>query len=910
MKWHGMTAAQTAAELKTDLKKGLTDSQSALRLRQHGENKLSEGKKKGLASRFFLQFADFMVIILLIAAAISFATSLLSGDRDYIDSVVILAIVVMNAAIGAAQETRAQKALDMLKNLSAPQTIVIRGGRRKQIKTSGIVPGDIICLTAGDIVPADARIIEASGVKTQESALTGESMPSEKNAPQIFAEKCSPGDMKNMLFSSTVVLTGHCSAVVVETGMDTQIGKIAGLLNSEEAPRTPLQIRLAKVSRLLGVGALVICGFIFVMGLMNRTPVMDSFMLSISLAVAAIPEGLPAIVTIVLSVGVSRMAKSNAIVRRLPTVETLGAATVICSDKTGTLTQNRMTVTEVYTASGPAPPCSAEASELLAMAALCCNSSVTGSRGKLSITGDPTENAIVAAADAAGTDVLRAGEIHSRVSEIPFDSSRKMMTVVYRTPSGFRQVTKGAPDILMARCSRIRSKGAVEALSDFRRGSLLSQNEKMAAAALRVIAVAYRDLPSAEDTNETNMIFAGFIGMTDPPRHEAYEAVNTCKSAGIKPVMITGDHIKTARAVAKQLGIADSESDAVTGNEIDKMDDDSLRKAAEKCSVFARVTPAHKVRIVKAFRESGGVVAMTGDGVNDAPALKAADIGCAMGKSGTDVAKEAADMILTDDNFATIVKAVTEGRGIYDNIKKAVHFLLSCNIGEILVILAAVLLKLPTPLLPIQLLWVNLVTDSLPAMALGVERKEKDIMKRRPYPPDEGFFSGSLGLNIAVEGAMIGALTLLAFVVGRHMFGATLELGRTMAFTTLSFIELIHALSVRSGRSIFKIGLFSNMKMIWAVTVCAALQAAVVTFPALASIFKTVPLNGYEWLAVIALAFVPFTVIEIEKLFKRQESGKIKSSDENKTRQNRQPLKKLIRPLAVSRSPRNRPPAR
>lgn len=869
-----MTAAQAAEELKTDIKKGLTDSQASLRLRQYGENKLSEGKKRGLVVRFFSQFSDFMVIILLIAAVVSFLTAVMGGEGDYIDPVVILAIVILNAVIGTVQENRAQKALDMLKSLSAPQSVVIRGGRRRRVKTSGIVPGDIISLKAGDIVPADARIIESSGVRTQESALTGESMPNEKDSSAVLPEKCPPGDRRNMLFSSTIVLTGHCTAVVAETGMNTQIGRIAGLLNSEEAPQTPLQLRLAKVGRILGTGALLICGFIFVLGLLNKTHIMDSFMLSISLAVAAIPEGLPAIVTVVLSVGVSRMAKSNAIVRHLPTVETLGAATVICSDKTGTLTQNRMTVTEVRTPAGKALPGSAETAELLTMAALCCNSTVSGSRGKLSISGDPTENAIVTAADVSGVDVQKISEKYPRQKEIPFDPSRKLMTVVYKTPSGMRQVTKGAPDILLTRSSRIRSFGVVETLTGFKRNSLLSQNEKMAADALRVIAVAYRDISSAEDADESNLIFAGFIGMTDPPRPEVFEAVSTCKSAGITPVMITGDHAATARAIAKQLGIADSESTAVTGTEIDQMDDSALLEGTKNCRVFARVTPEHKVRIVKAFRESGEIVAMTGDGVNDAPALKAADIGCAMGRSGTDVAKEASDMILTDDNFATIVKAVSEGRGIYDNIRKAVHFLLGCNIGEILVILAAVLLKLPTPLLPIQLLWVNLVTDSLPAMALGVEGKEKNIMKRKPCPPDEGFFSGSLGFDIAIEGMMIGALTLFAFVLGRYMFAATLELGRTMAFTTLSVIELVHAVSVRSERSVFSIGLFSNKKIVWAVTVCAALQAAVVTLPALAAIFNTVPLGIREWLTVLALAFVPFTVIEIEKLAKRLKFGK------------------------------------
>ncbi|MCL2508597.1 MAG: calcium-translocating P-type ATPase, PMCA-type [Oscillospiraceae bacterium] len=867
MDWHSITAADALRELKSDGARGLTASQAAARLKSYGENRLSEKKQRGVLFKFFSQFSDFMVIILLLAAAVSFITAMINGEKDFVDPAVILGIVILNAVIGTAQESRAEKALKALKQMSAPHATVTRDGKKKRIDAGAIVPGDILHLSAGDMVAADARIIEESGLRTQESALTGESMPCEKNADAVLSKSCTIGDRKNMILSSTVILAGHCTAVAAETGMNTQIGRIARLLNEEESPQTPLQIRLSKVSKILGIGALAICALIFVIGLLNRVPLLDSFMLSVSLAVAAIPEGLTAIVTVVLSLGVQRMAKSNAIVRRLPTVETLGAATVICSDKTGTLTQNKMTVTAVRLPDGDSDMSGDGAKTLLSMGALCCNASLSDTKSKRETSGDPTEIAIILAADGAGIRLERLKSENPRVRELPFDSARKLMTTVHKTPAGFRQITKGAPDILLERCDRARMYGTA-VLTQQKKAELLSQNDKMAADALRVIAVAYRDLTSAVFADENGLIFAGFIGMADPPRQEAAEAVKTCREAGITPVMITGDHVITAKAVARQLGISNEKSAAITGAELDRFSDAELLGKIGDCRVFARVTPEHKVRIVKAFRQRGEIVAMTGDGVNDAPALKAADIGCAMGLSGTDVAKGAADMILTDDNFATIVKAVSEGRGIYDNIKKAVHFLLSCNIGEILVILAASLLQMPSPLLPIHLLWVNLVTDSLPAMALGVENKEKNIMKRPPAPPNESFFANRLGFDIAVEGLLVGALTLLAFVIGRRFLGASLTHGRTMAFATLSICEIIHAVSMRSNCSIFKTGFFSNKRMVWAVAVCTAMQMSVITVPALSSIFDTVALNTVQWLTVFGLSFVPFILIEIEKMIK------------------------------------------
>ena len=864
MLWHSLPKEQVLQSLRSDAQTGLSAPEAATRLAD-GRNTLQGKKKTTVLQRFLSQFADFMILILLAAAVVSFVTSRLSGENGFTDCAVILAIVVLNAVIGTVQETRAQKALDALKKLSAPHALVLRDGSQMQIDASDVVPGDILLLSAGDCISADARLLTAVGLTTQESALTGESMPCEKDADAVCGEDCALADRRNMLFSSTVILTGHGTAVVCETGMHTQIGHIAGMLDEQEAPKTPLQIKLAKVGRVLGIGALAICALIFLLGLVHKVPPLDSFMLSISLAVAAIPEGLPAIVTVVLSLGVQRMAKRGAILTRLPAVETLGAATVICSDKTGTLTQNHMTVTEVVSADGQSGT-----SDVLRYAALCSNAVVSGRRSRRTVTGDPTEIALVQAAQTI-SDPAKLRKQLPRVAELPFDSTRKRMSTLHRTESGYVQITKGAPDLMLTLCETTRTAdGGSEPLTEDRMQTLRAQNRALAEQGLRVLAVAFRT-DEEEKIEERSLTFLGFIGLTDPPRPETAAAVAQCRQAGITPVMITGDHALTAKAVAVRVGICAPDDPVLSGADLDRMDDVELSKQVHTCRVFARVTPEHKVRIVRAFRMRGEVVAMTGDGVNDAPALKSADIGCAMGQSGTDVAKGAADMILTDDNFATIVRAVAEGRGIYDNIRKAVHFLLSSNVGEILVVFASSVLRLPAPLLPIQLLWVNLVTDSLPALALGTEPQEADVMHRPPVPAADSFFAGGLGFDIALEGLLIGAITLLAFIQGNHLGGA--DVGRTMAFTTLSMGEIGYAVSMRSPENVWKAGLLRNKKMVWAVLTCTLLQGSVLTIPTLSKLFQVSPLGFTGILWTCLFSALPFAVLELEKRLRRNKSS-------------------------------------
>ena len=867
MEWHSISAAQAADLLKSDAEKGLSNQAAKKRLEQNGENILKALDKPSLIKRFFAQFKDFCVIILFIACIVSFATGFLEGKGDFIEPVVILIIVIINAVIGVIQEQKAEKAIEALQKMSAPSACVIRDGKTLRIPASSLVEGDVICLESGDMVPADARLILANGLRIQESALTGESVPCAKDADLILDKSCAQADRKNMVYSSTTVMAGNCVAIVTETGMNTKVGRIANLLAHEEAPQTPLQQRLAKVGKALGIGAVAICAVVFILGLIRRSGILPSFMLSVSLAVAAIPEGLPAVVTVVLSMGVQRLAKSNAIIRFLPAVETLGAATVICSDKTGTLTQNKMTVTKICSHSGEVRPDSPHAQKILLYGSLCSNAREIRKGKVTEFSGDPTETAILAAAKSAGIKPDSAK--YPRYFETPFSGERKRMSVVCTVDGKDMLLVKGAPDVVLPRCVKFLASNGELPLTANRKNDILHQNESMAKKALRVIAVAFRPAESKSDSREDDLVFAGLIGMEDPPRPEAARAVAVCKKAGITPVMITGDHIATACAIAEALGIADKSTTAMTGAALDKLSDSELQKEISSCRVFARVTPEHKVRIVKAFRARGETVAMTGDGVNDAPALKAADIGCAMGKNGTDVAKNAADMILTDDNFATIVKAVEQGRGIYDNIKKAVHFLLGTNIGEILAVFVASLLGFKSPLLPIQLLWVNLVTDSLPAIALGTEKTEKNIMSRKPVPPSKGFFADGLWLDIALEGAFVGALTLLAHAIGNFFFGGV---GGTMAFCTLSFCEISHAVNTRSSGSVLSAGLFSNKTMNIAVAVCAALQAAVVCLPPLASLFGTVPLDFIQWATVIALSLMPLVIGEFTKLLNKQKS--------------------------------------
>lgn len=841
---------------------------AAERLEQKGRNELAETDgKKSLFWRFLAQFDDFMILLLLGAAVVSVVISRLSGENDVLDAVMILGIVVLNAALGLFQESKAEKALEALKKMAAPHARVIRDGIVREIPAAEVVPGDLLLLETGDAVCADGRVVESRSLKTEESALTGEALPVEKTSVGGLPEETATGDRKNMVLAGGYVVYGKGKVLVTATGMDTEMGRIAAMLSHTSDSMTPLQKKLEQTGKQLGIGALAICALIFCMGILQEKPPFSMFMTAVSLAVAAIPEGLPAIVTIVLAMGTSRMSEKHTIVRRLSAVETLGGAQVICSDKTGTLTQNRMQVT-TWTDYSHREPKNEDLRETVAnLFALCNDCNVSDGN----LQGEPTEKALGEYAQSMGIDFAALRRDMPRVGEIPFSSARKRMTTLHKTEDGWISVTKGAPDILLEKCA-FCMEGSGQVPFDNRRKSMARMvNGEMAAQALRVVAVAFRQWsekpPLTEEALERNLVFAGMAGMVDPPRPEVKEAVHLCRQAGIRPVMITGDHVLTAEAIGRELGIYQKGDCAVTGAELDKMSDKELETAAETCTVFARVAPEHKVRIVKAFQKSGNVVAMTGDGVNDAPALKTADIGCAMGKSGTEVAKGASDLILTDDNFATIVEAVREGRGIYDNIRKAVHFLLSSNIGEILTIFVAMLLGWVAPLLPIQLLWVNLVTDSLPAIALGMEPAEENIMERPPRKNTGSLFGDGLGGRILLEGVMIGVLALLAFGIGHVYFDQEngYAVGRTMAFAVLSLSQLVHAFNMRGEGSLGKLPFCSNKWLLMAFVVGVALQCVVIMMPPLAGIFQVVPLNGEQWLLTAALALAPLPLVELEK---------------------------------------------
>lgn len=865
MELHHLPWQAAAEKLGADPRQGLSPGEVRRRQAQYGRNQLQEGRRQGLLSRFLGQFKDLMVLILLLSAAVSFGVSRLRGDGEYIDSIIILAIVVGNAVIGTVQELRADKAIDALKRLSSPQARVVRGGKRQTIDSSGLVPGDLVILKAGDLVPADLRLVKSVELRAEESALTGESAPVEKQADARCPQDATLAERKTMVFASTGIANGAGAGIVTAIGMDTAVGQIAHMLEREKAPETPLQEKLRQTGRVLGLGVVAICAVIFALGLLQKTPPLEMFMIAISLGVAAIPEGLTAVVTIVLAMGMKRMAQKRAIIRHMPAVETLGSTQVICSDKTGTLTQNKMTVTAFSGAYGPEPLDGADAQFALELGSLC--NDCEEEQGK--ITGGPTEAALLRACRRGKGELEKESP---RVGEIPFSSARKMMTTAHRLGTGYRIISKGAPDVLIARCTRILRGHSVAPLGPGEKARVLSDNSKLAAGALRVLAVAYKDvdrLPGEDRETESGLIFCGLIGMEDPPRPGVKAAVSQCKQAGILPVMITGDHAATALAIARRIGIAGEGDEAVTGAELDRLSESELSKKVDRCRVFARVSPQHKVKIVKAFQRRGLVVAMTGDGVNDAPALKTADIGCAMGKNGTEVAKSAADMVLTDDNFSTIVAAVREGRGIYQNIRKTIHFLLSCNIGEILVVFAAFLLRVPAPLLAIQLLWVNLVTDSLPALALGTDPIGRDVMAQPPHRRDEGVFSGGMGFSVAVEGCLVGALALLAYTMGRVWFDlnpAEPVVGRTMAFAVLSLSQLVHSFNMRSEHSVLQTGLLSNHKLVAAFLVCGFLMVSVVLFPPLTAVFRTTALTGFQWLLVAGLSLFPLVAVEGEKL--------------------------------------------
>ena len=897
--WFSKTVTETSEYFKTDLKKGLNLEGVEESRKKYGINELKAKKKKTLLIKFLEQFKDFMIIILIIAALVSGIIGYIENE-GITDSIIILIVVIMNAIIGVAQESKAEKSLEALQKLSSHVAKVIRNGELIIIPSKELVPGDIVVLETGDYVPADLRIIEAVNLKVQEASLTGESVPVEKNIEAISDEKVGIGDRTNMLFSSSLITYGRGKGIVVETGMNTEVGKIASIINDTNETETPLQEKLNKLGKTLGIGALIICAVIFVIGLLYGKNPLDMFMTAVSLAVAAIPEGLAAVSTIVLAIGVQRMVKKHAIVKKLPAVETLGSATVICSDKTGTLTQNKMTVQKIFYNNKlvDIPEVNLEEDdavlEKLVYVSMLCNDTKIGTDKQL--TGDPTETALIN----MGFKLDFQPAIYEqmpRIKEIPFDSDRKLMTTVNKIGEKFVVCTKGGVDELLNRCTKYILNGEIKTDLDDYKNQIKENNEKMAKDALRVLAMGYKELdhePTDEEMKdiENDLIYIGMVGMIDPPREEVKLAVQKCKTAGIKTVMITGDHKITAVAIAKALGILEKEDEAITGAELEKMSDEELTKNIRKYSVYARVSPEHKVRIVKAWQANGEIVAMTGDGVNDAPALKTADIGCAMGIVGTDVAKEAADVILTDDNFATIVSAVEEGRRIYDNILKAIQFLLSSNVGEIIVLFVAILITpllskifgidihLIEPLLPIHILWINLVTDSLPALALAVDPAEKDIMKRKPIKPKKGVFTKGMIWRVVYQGVMIGIITLAAFVIGLGtknvpvIEGLTeqevrVEIGQTMAFVVLALSELVHVFNIRNNKeSIFKTKIFNNGKLILAILVSAILMFVILLIPGLRTIFSIPVLPMSNIVEIVILVLLPMVIVEIFKLFK------------------------------------------
>ena len=921
--WFNKEVKDVEKELGTNLEKGLSNIKLTENKEKYGLNELKEKKKESLIKKFIAQFKDFSIIVLIIAAIVSGVVGVAQGE-GFTDTIIILIVVLLNAVIGVAQESKAEKSLEALKKLSEHAAKVIRDGKEQIIPARELVPGDIVIIETGDYVSADLRIVEAVNLKAQESSLTGESVPVEKEIMAIEGTEIGIGDRVNMLFSSSLITYGRGKAVVVETGMNTEVGKIAGMLNNTEKQETPLQTRLNSLGKTLGIAALVICAVIFVIGLLQGKSVVGMFMTAVSLAVAVIPEGLVAVSTIVLAIGVQKMVKKHAIVKKLPAVETLGSSTVICSDKTGTLTQNKMTVEKIFcndtTVDLEKVDATDDFNKLVYNCMLCNDSRILENS---EITGDPTETALIDMALKQDYEQSIYRE-NKRVEEIPFDSERKLMTTVNENNGKYTIYTKGGVDELLKICNSYLFKGEVKTNIDEYANWIRENNEDMAKDALRVLAFAYKEIdhkPSKEEmkTIESGLTFIGMVGMIDPPREEAKKAVEKCKHAGIKTVMITGDHKITAVAIAKKLGILENENEALTGLELDKISDEQLTKDIRKYSVYARVSPEHKVRIVKAWQANGEVVAMTGDGVNDSPALKTSDIGCAMGKVGTEVAKEAADVILTDDNFATIVSAVEEGRRIYDNILKVIQFLISCNVGEVIVLLLATLfapaiaswfgisdVTMIQVLLPIHILWINLVTDTFPALALAFDPANKDVMNRKPIKKDEGIFTKGRTFRIIYQGVMIGLLTLIAFLIGlatpddklptmisyeNQVISAEeidnldevlanggeyiskeeikIEIGQTMVFIVLAFSELVHVFNIRDNKnSIFKTGILGNPILIWAVLFSAFLMVIILTVPALRHVFSIPILPLGNMIEVMALVLAPIAIVELLKLFK------------------------------------------
>ena len=897
--WFHKSVDETKEYFKLDEENGLSNEQVNENRQKYGTNELQTKKKKSTFVKFLEQFKDFMIIVLIIAAIISGVVGYIEGE-GITDSIIILIVVILNAVIGVIQENKAEKSLEALQKLSAHVSKVIRNGKMEVIPAKELVPGDIVVLDTGDYVPADLRIIEAVNLKSQEASLTGESVPVEKSANTIEQEEVDLGDRENMLFSSSLITYGRGKGIVVETGMNTEVGKIAGIINSAEETQTPLQEKLNKLGKTLGIAALVICAIIFVIGLLYGKDPIEMFMTAVSLAVAVIPEGLAAVSTIVLAIGVQRMVKRHTIVKKLPAVETLGSTTVICSDKTGTLTQNKMTVEKIFyngkllDAEEVKQNIDTNLEKLVYISMLCNDTKISANN---ELTGDPTETALVD----MGFNLQFEKNIYDknpRIKEIPFDSDRKLMTTVNKINNKYVVLTKGGVDELLAKCNKYLYDGEERNDLENYKKVITKNNEDMAKDALRVLSMAYKEIdhePTDEEMKniEQDLIYVGMVGMIDPPRLEVKDAVDKCKKAGIKTVMITGDHKITAIAIAKSLGILQSEEEALTGAELEKMSDEDLTKNIRKYSVYARVSPEHKVRIVKAWQANGEIVAMTGDGVNDAPALKTADIGCAMGIVGTDVSKEAADVILTDDNFATIVSSVEEGRRIYDNILKAIQFLLSSNVGEVITLFVAILItpllgnlfgidiNLIVPLLPIHILWINLVTDSLPALALAVDPPQKDVMDRKPNKNKSVFTKGMIW-RIVYQGILIGVITIVAFIVGLATPDENLpvieeltneeikvEIGQTMAFCVLAFSQLVHVFNVRDNKtSIFKTGIFSNKQLILAVLASAALMLGILLIPALRHVFSIPVLPVGNILEIVVLSLMPLIVVELFKLIK------------------------------------------
>lgn len=861
--------------LKTNHTTGLTQAEASARLARDGFNEFAKTKHTSLLVKFLSQFKSFMILVLIAAAVVSGVVGVMNGE-GFTDAIIIMIIVVLNAIIGVFQEAKAEKSLDALEKMSAPQCKVVRDGVVQVIPSRELVVGDVVEIETGDSVPADLRLVEAVNLKIQEAALTGESLPVEKQTATI-GEEVPLGDRTNMAYSSCSVTYGRGRGVVVAVAQQTEVGKIASMIQSVPQMKTPMQQRLDQLGKFLAIAAVAICAVIFVVGVLYGNDLLTMFMTAVSLAAAAIPEGLPAVSTIVLAIGVQRLAKKNAIIRNLPSVETLGSTTVICSDKTGTLTQNRMTVTHIYTdgvlrqVENNLTP----AEKMLVEVANYANdATVSRAESEVKTIGDPTETALLDVGLRFDIAKDSLDEAAPRVAEIPFDSERKLMTTIHREPNNkaLLVATKGGLDELLASCDRIWEGGVERPLTDGDLQRLAEANQAMAGKALRVLAMAYKHIDTLPEevspaTVECGEVFVGMVGMIDPPREEVRDAVAQCRAAGIKPVMITGDHKLTATAIATSLGIMNGSEGVYTGVEVEQMSDEQLQNVVPNAAVFARVAPEHKVRIVKAFQSHGNVVAMTGDGVNDAPALKLADIGVAMGITGTDVSKEAADMILTDDNFATIVGAVSEGRRIYDNLLKSIQFMLSTNLGEILVLFIAVLCNMITPLLPIHILWINLVTDSLPALALSVDPASSDIMSRKPINSKQGILTKGFGIRVGLQGLMIALLVLAAYRIGLR---ESVDVARTMTFATLAFSQMTLIFSIRSGyQSAFKM-MFSNGYLLGAIAVVVGLMLVVLLVPALQSVFHVVPLSGAQWWWVIGLSCVTFVVSEVVKLFIRK----------------------------------------